>query len=98
MPTIPSGVLYFSVWKYAFFGITLLLGTWLFEYLGMFEPYALYGISVLCFFFLMQIIWFEHGDRRLREKWNVDAERTNCDRLFKAFVYSLCCLAWPKFV
>jgi len=98
MPIIPSGILYFSVWKYLFFGTLLLGGTFLFRAIGMFEPYPLYGIGVLCLFFLIQILWVEHGDARLKKKWNVDEERSNCDRLMKAFIYFSCCVAWPKFI
>jgi len=98
MPYIPSGILYFSVWKYLLFGSFLFVGQLIFKYFELFEPYPFYGISLLCFFFLMLILWFEYGDKLLSKKWQVDKDRTNCDRLAKAFLYCFCCISWPKFV
>ena len=98
MPTVPSGVLYFMVWKYALYGGLLFIGSRIFQYLGVFDIYPLGGIAVLSGLVLLPVLWFEHGDDRLSELWHVNAERTNCDRMAKAFVYVCCCIVWPRFV
>ena len=98
MPRIPSGVLYFSVWKYLFFGLFLVLSTLLFRNNNVFEMYPVGGISVIISAFLLMLGWFEYGDAQLFVQWGIDAERSNCDRLFRALLYVICCAIWPKFV
>ena len=41
MPTVPSGVLYFMVWKYALYGGLLFIGSRVFQYFGVFDIYPL---------------------------------------------------------
>lgn len=98
MPTVPSGVLYFMVWKYALYGGLLFIGSRIFQYLGVFDAYPLGGIAILSGLVLLPVLWFEHGDSRLSQLWQVDAERTNCDRMAKAFLYVCCCIVWPSFI
>lgn len=98
MPTVPSGILYFMVWKYALYGGLLFVGSRIFEYFGVFDVYPLGGIAALSGLVLLPVLWFEHGDDRLSRLWQVDAERTNCDRMAKAFLYVCCCIVWPKFI
>jgi len=98
MPTVPSGVLYFMVWKYALYGGLLFIGSRVFQYFGVFDIYPLAGIAVLSGLVLLPVLWFEHGDDRLSRLWQVDAERTNSDRMAKAFVYVCCCIVWPRFI
>lgn len=98
MPTVPSGILYFMVWKYALYGGLLFVGSSIFKHLGVFDIYPLGGIAVLSGMVLLLVLWFEHGDDRLFQLWQVDAERTNCDRMAKAFLYVCCCIVWPKFI
>jgi hypothetical protein len=98
MPTVPSGILYFMVWKYGLYGGLLFIGSRIFKYLGVFDVNPLGGIAVLSGIVLLPVLWFEHGDNRLSQLWQVDAERTNCDRMAKAFLYVCCCIVWPRFV
>ena len=69
-----------------------------FRHLGVFDIYPLAGIAVLSGLVLLPVLWFEHGDDRLSRLWQVDAERTNCDRMAKAFLYVCCCIVWPRFI
>jgi hypothetical protein len=98
MPTVPSGILYFMVWKYALYGSLLFVGSRIFKHLGVFDIYPLAGIAVLSGLVLLPVLWFEYGDDRLSRLWQVDAERTNCDRMAKAFLYVCCCIVWPRFI
>ena len=102
MPTVPSGILYFMVWKYALYGALWFIGSRVFKLPGVFDVYPQSGTAVLSGIVLLLVLWFEHGDDRLSELWHVDAERTNCDRMakafLKAFLYVCCCIVWPRFV
>ena len=98
MPTVPSGILYFMVWKYALYGGLLFIWSRIFRHLGVFDVYPLGGIAVLSGIVLLPVLWFEYGDGRLSRLWQVDAERSNCDRMAKAFLYVCCCIVWPRFI
>lgn len=99
MPTVPSGVLYFMVWKYLLYGALLFVLFQIFQYLGGFETFDEFkGVAIICIASLAPLTWFEYGDYRLKQKWQVDQERSNTDRVAKAFIYVTCCIAWPKYV
>ena len=86
------------VWKYLLYGTILIVGAKTFKYFGLFEVNPLAMAILVSALALLPVTWFEYGDMRLSKKWQVDAERTNCDRLAKAFLYVSCCILWPKFV
>ena len=98
MPQVPSGILYFSVWKYMLYGLLLIVPTLTFRSFSIFDQYPVASLTIILSVFAIAMAWFEYGDARLFKQWNIDPERTNCDRLAKAFLYAFCCAAWPKFV
>ena len=98
MPTVPSGILYFSVWKYGLYGLILFIGTYIFKYFDLFGENPLPAVLLVSTLTMFPVTWFEYGDYRLSRQWNIDQIRSNCDRLAKAFLYVTCCIFWPKFV
>lgn len=98
MPYIPSGILYFMVWKYLLYTLLLVGGTFGFKALGLFETHPYSAITFLSVSAFLVIGWLEYGDKRLIRKWGIDKERQISDRLLKAFIYVCCCMAWPKFI
>ena len=98
MPYVPSGILYFSVWKYSLYGLLLIIPTLVFRSYGIFEQYPVGGVVYILSLFIIVMAWFEYGDAKLFRQWKIDKERSNCDRLAKAFLYAFCCALWPRFV
>jgi hypothetical protein len=56
MPTVPSGILYFMVWKYALYGGLLFIGSRIFKHLGVFDIYPLGAIAVLSGMVLLLVL------------------------------------------
>lgn len=98
MPTVPSGILYFMVWKYGLYALLLLVITQTFFFFDLLDQNPIIGIVAISIISLIPVSWFEYGDMCLFEQWNIDKERTNCDRMAKAFAYVYCCILWPKHV
>ena len=98
MPRVPSGILYFMVWKYGLYAMFLALITQVFFQFGLLDTNQLMGILSISILSIIPISWIEVGDQRLLARWNIASDRPNCDRFGKAALYIYCCAVWPKYL